>query len=100
MEWDVFAAKERDGKLDKQDSELVDNFLEHGTLVCREQSVVGIEFSTTCTEVCWRVANRAELNKIMKTEVADTFKLTEDVLKLKGGGDWHMSYLNFYRVKK
>jgi ubiquitin carboxyl-terminal hydrolase 14 len=25
---------------------------------------------------------------------------TEDVLKLKGGGDWHMSYLNFYRVKK
>jgi ubiquitin carboxyl-terminal hydrolase 14 len=25
---------------------------------------------------------------------------TEDVLRLKGGGDWHMSYLNFYRVKK
>jgi len=25
---------------------------------------------------------------------------TEDVLKLKGGGDWHMSYLNFYRPKK
>jgi len=25
---------------------------------------------------------------------------TEDVLKLKGGGDWHMSYLNFYRAKK
>ena len=25
---------------------------------------------------------------------------TEDVLKLKGGGDWHMSYLNFYRVMK
>ena len=25
---------------------------------------------------------------------------TEDVLKLKGGGDWHMSYLNFYRCKK
>jgi ubiquitin carboxyl-terminal hydrolase 14 len=25
---------------------------------------------------------------------------TEDVLKLKGGGDWHMSYLNFYRIKK
>jgi ubiquitin carboxyl-terminal hydrolase 14 len=25
---------------------------------------------------------------------------TEDILKLKGGGDWHMSYLNFYRVKK
>ena len=25
---------------------------------------------------------------------------TEDVLKLKGGGDWHMSYLNFYRLKK
>merc|ERR1712157_662812 len=22
----------------------------------------------------------------------------EDVLKLKGGGDWHMSYLNFYRA--
>jgi ubiquitin carboxyl-terminal hydrolase 14 len=25
---------------------------------------------------------------------------TEDVLKLKGGGDWHMSYMNFYRAKK
>lgn len=25
---------------------------------------------------------------------------TEDVLKLKGGGDWHMSYLNFYKAKK
>lgn len=25
---------------------------------------------------------------------------TEDVLKLKGGGDWHMSYLNFYRAKE
>jgi ubiquitin carboxyl-terminal hydrolase 14 len=25
---------------------------------------------------------------------------TEDVLKLKGGGDWHMSYLNFYRAKR
>jgi len=25
---------------------------------------------------------------------------TEDVLKLKGGGDWHMSYLNCYRAKK
>jgi len=25
---------------------------------------------------------------------------TEDILKLKGGGDWHMSYMNFYRVKK
>jgi len=25
---------------------------------------------------------------------------TEDVLKLKGGGDWHISYLNFYRAKK
>lgn len=25
---------------------------------------------------------------------------TEDVLNLKGGGDWHMSYLNFYRAKK
>ncbi len=25
---------------------------------------------------------------------------TESVLKLKGGGDWHMSYLNFYRAKK
>jgi ubiquitin carboxyl-terminal hydrolase 14 len=25
---------------------------------------------------------------------------TEDVLKLKGGGDWHMSYLNFYRAKQ
>ena len=25
---------------------------------------------------------------------------TEDILKLKGGGDWHMSYLNFYRAKR
>jgi len=25
---------------------------------------------------------------------------TEDILKLKGGGDWHMSYLNYYRAKK
>lgn len=25
---------------------------------------------------------------------------TEDILKLKGGGDWHMSYMNFYRAKK
>ena len=25
---------------------------------------------------------------------------TEDILKLKGGGVWHMSYLNFYRAKK
>ena len=25
---------------------------------------------------------------------------TESVLKLKGGGDWHMSYMNFYRAKK
>jgi ubiquitin carboxyl-terminal hydrolase 14 len=25
---------------------------------------------------------------------------TEDILKLSGGGDWHMSYLNFYRAKK
>ena len=25
---------------------------------------------------------------------------TEDILKLKGGGDWHMAYLNFYRAKK
>mmetsp|Transcript_16666 Transcript_16666/g.24663 ORF Transcript_16666/g.24663 Transcript_16666/m.24663 type:complete len:452 (-) Transcript_16666:241-1596(-) len=24
----------------------------------------------------------------------------EDIVKLKGGGDWHMSYLNFYRAKK
>lgn len=24
----------------------------------------------------------------------------EDVLKLKGGGDWHMSYLNFYRADR
>lgn len=29
-----------------------------------------------------------------------SFCKTEDVLKLKGGGDWHMSYLNFYRPKK
>ena len=25
---------------------------------------------------------------------------TEDVLKLKGGGDWPLAYLNFYRAKK
>ena len=25
---------------------------------------------------------------------------TEEVLKLTGGGDWHMSYLNFYRAKE
>ncbi|GMH50970.1 hypothetical protein TL16_g00915 [Triparma laevis f. inornata] len=25
---------------------------------------------------------------------------TEDVLKLNGGGDWHMSYLNFYKAKE
>uniref|UniRef100_A0A7S3L4I9 Ubiquitin carboxyl-terminal hydrolase n=1 Tax=Amphora coffeiformis TaxID=265554 RepID=A0A7S3L4I9_9STRA len=24
----------------------------------------------------------------------------EDVMKLKGGGDWHMSYINFYRASK
>ncbi len=27
-------------------------------------------------------------------------KKTSDVLELKGGGDWHMSYLNFYRMKE
>jgi hypothetical protein len=25
---------------------------------------------------------------------------TEDIIKLKGGGDWHMNYLNFYRFKE
>lgn len=25
---------------------------------------------------------------------------TQQILELKGGGDWHMSYLNFYRAKK
>jgi ubiquitin carboxyl-terminal hydrolase 14 len=25
-------------------------------------------------------------------------KTTADILALKGGGDWHMSYLNFYRA--
>ena len=25
---------------------------------------------------------------------------TEDILKLKGGGDWHMSYMNFYRARR
>ncbi|CAH0485531.1 unnamed protein product [Peronospora farinosa] len=25
---------------------------------------------------------------------------TEDIMKLKGGGDWHMAYLAFYRAKK
>lgn len=24
---------------------------------------------------------------------------TEDIMKLKGGGDWHMAYLAFYRAK-
>lgn len=24
---------------------------------------------------------------------------TPDILALKGGGDWHTAYLNFYRVK-
>jgi len=56
-------------------------------------------------------SNHGETKKIADTEEAneDWFVFdddevspckTEDVLKLKGGGDWHMSYLNFYRVKK
>jgi ubiquitin carboxyl-terminal hydrolase 14 len=24
---------------------------------------------------------------------------TEDIMKLNGGGDWHMAYLTFYRYK-
>jgi ubiquitin carboxyl-terminal hydrolase 14 len=24
---------------------------------------------------------------------------TEDIMKLNGGGDWHMAYLAFYRYK-
>lgn len=24
---------------------------------------------------------------------------TEDIMKLGGGGDWHMAYLTFYRFK-
>jgi len=25
---------------------------------------------------------------------------TEDIMKLSGGGDWHMAYLTFYRFKE
>ena len=25
---------------------------------------------------------------------------TEDIMNLKGGGDWHMAYLTFYRFKE
>jgi len=56
-------------------------------------------------------SNHGEVTNIADTEVEneDWFVFdddevspckTEDVLKLKGGGDWHMSYLNFYRAKK
>jgi ubiquitin carboxyl-terminal hydrolase 14 len=56
-------------------------------------------------------SNRGEVKTIADTEeqnedwfVFDDDEVspckTEDVLKLKGGGDWHMSYLNFYRAKK
>jgi len=57
------------------------------------------------------VQNEGKANKIADTDednddwfVFDDDEVspckTEDVLKLKGGGDWHMSYLNFYRAKK
>ena len=56
-------------------------------------------------------SNSGNVQKIADTEVEneDWFVFdddevspckTEDVLKLKGGGDWHLSYLNFYRAKK
>lgn len=56
-------------------------------------------------------SNSGEVQKIADTEennedwfVFDDDEVspckTEDVLKLKGGGDWHMSYLSFYRAKK
>ena len=56
-------------------------------------------------------SNRGKVQKIADTDeqnedwyVFDDDEVspckTEDVLKLKGGGDWHMSYLNFYRAKK
>lgn len=56
-------------------------------------------------------ANPGEARKIADTEednddwfVFDDDEVspcdTESVLKLKGGGDWHMSYLNFYRAKR
>lgn len=62
----------------------------------------------------WVKAQKAEGDKVEKIEnseednddwfVFDDDEVspckTEDVLKLKGGGDWHMSYLNFYRAKK
>lgn len=55
--------------------------------------------------------NSGQVDKIADTEEAneDWFVFdddevspckTEDVLKLKGGGDWHMAYLSFYRAKK
>jgi len=66
--------------------------------------------------VCWagvygRSRNSGKVEKIADSEednedwfVFDDDEVspckTEDVLKLKGGGDWHMSYLNFYRANK
>ena len=49
-----------------------------------------------------KIANSEEDNEdwfVFDDDVVSPCK-TEDVLKLKGGGDWHMSYLNFYRAKK
>ena len=65
----------------------------------------------------WVKADNADTRKQTKREkIADTDEdnddwfvfdddevspcKTEDIIKLKGGGDWHMSYLNFYRAKK
>jgi len=58
-----------------------------------------------------KAENRGEAEKIADTDednedwyVFDDDEVspckTEDVLKLKGGGDWPMAYLNFYRAKK
>ena len=49
-----------------------------------------------------KIADRDEANEdwfVFDDDEVSPCK-TEDVLKLKGGGDWHMSYLNFYRAKK
>ena len=64
----------------------------------------------------WVKASNTETSSSGKQKIADTEEenedwyvfdddevspcKTEDILKLKGGGDWHMSYLNFYRAKK
>jgi ubiquitin carboxyl-terminal hydrolase 14 len=54
---------------------------------------------TTATE---KIADSTEENEdwfVFDDDEVSPCK-TEDILKLKGGGDWHMSYLNFYRAKK